>query len=51
MGMLKSLLKGHAARRGARALPGGWLTVLALSPKGRSIVKSGWRELQKRRRR
>lgn len=47
--MLKSFLKASAARRGARFLPGGWLTVLALSPQGRSAIKSGWREIQKRR--
>lgn len=45
--MLKSLLKGHVARRGARFLPGGWITVAALSPQGRSAIKRGAQEIQK----
>jgi hypothetical protein len=51
--MLKSVLKAHAARRGARFLPGGWITMAALHPKSREIgaaaARRGWRELQKRR--
>jgi predicted nuclease with RNAse H fold len=48
--MLKSLLKAQAARRGARFLPGGWITMLALSPRGRSAMRSGWNYVQRRRR-
>jgi hypothetical protein len=51
--MLKSILKAQAARRGARFLPGGWVTMVALHPKSRQIgaaaARRGWRELQKRR--
>jgi predicted nuclease with RNAse H fold len=51
--MLASFLKAHALRRGARVLPGGWVTMLALSPKGRAIslaaARHGWRQVQKRR--
>lgn len=51
--MLKSLLKAQAAKRGARFLPGGWVTMLALSPRGRAIgmaaARHGWRQVQKRR--
>jgi hypothetical protein len=51
--MLKSLLTAHLARRGARFLPGGYLTMLALSPKGRAVgaaaARHGWRQVQKRR--
>lgn len=45
--MLTSLLKGAAARRGARMLPGGWVTVAALSPQGRAAIRRGAQELQK----
>jgi hypothetical protein len=51
--MLKSLLKAQAARRGARFLPGGWITMAALHPRSRRIgaaaARRGWREIQKRR--
>jgi hypothetical protein len=51
--MLKSLLKAKAAKRGARMLPGGWVTVAALHPRSRQIgmaaARRGWREVQKRR--
>jgi hypothetical protein len=47
--MLKSLLKAQAARRGARFLPGGWITMMALSPSGRSAMRSGWKYVQKQR--
>ena len=45
--MLKALRKAQAARRGARFLPGGWVTMIALSPRGRSAIRSGLTELQK----
>jgi len=51
--MLKSVLKAAAAKRGARMLPGGWVTLVALHPRSRQIgaaaARRGWRELQKRR--
>jgi hypothetical protein len=51
--MLKSILKAQAAKRGARFLPGGWVTMVALHPKSREIgakaARRGWREIQKRR--
>ncbi len=51
--MLRSLLTAHAAKRGAKMLPGGWITVAALHPRSRQIgaaaAKRGWREVQKRR--
>jgi hypothetical protein len=51
--MLKSMLKAHAAKRGARMLPGGWITLAALHPRSRQIgaaaARRGWREIQKRR--
>jgi hypothetical protein len=51
--MLKSLLKASAAKRGARFVPGGWITMAALHPRSRQIgaaaARRGWRELQKRR--
>jgi hypothetical protein len=49
--MLKSILKVQAARRGARFMPGGWITMLALSRPGRSAIRSGWQQIQKQRRR
>jgi hypothetical protein len=45
--MLKSLLKAQAARRGARFMPGGWITMAALSPQGRRAIGRGAQELQK----
>jgi hypothetical protein len=52
-GMLTSLLKGHAMKRGARMLPGGWITMAALHPTSRKVgmaaARRGWREVQKRR--
>jgi hypothetical protein len=51
--MLKSLLKAHAAKRGARMVPGGWITLAALHPRSRQIgaaaARRSWREIQKRR--
>lgn len=51
--MIKSILKAQAARRGARFLPGGWVTMVALHPRSRKIgaaaARRGWREIQKRR--
>jgi hypothetical protein len=51
--MIKSFLKANAARRGARMLPGGWFTMLALNPRSRAIglaaARHGWRQVQKRR--
>lgn len=51
--MLSSLLKAHAAKRGARFIPGGWITMAALHPRSRQIgaaaARRGWHELQKRR--
>jgi hypothetical protein len=51
--MLKSILKAQAAKRGARFLPGGWVTMVALHPKSRQIganvARRGWREIRKRR--
>jgi hypothetical protein len=51
--MLKSLLKAQAARRGARFLPGGWITMAALHPRSRKIgadaARRAWREVEKRR--
>jgi hypothetical protein len=51
--MLKSVLRAQAMRRGARFLPGGWVTMVALHPRSRQIgaaaARRGWRELQKRR--
>jgi hypothetical protein len=51
--MLKSMLKAHAAKRGARMLPGGWITLAALHPRSRRIgaaaARRGWHEIQKRR--
>lgn len=50
--MLKTLLKAQAAKRGARMLPGGWITMAALHPRSRRIgaaaARRGWREVQKR---
>lgn len=51
--MLKSVIKGMATKRGAKMLPGGWMTMVALHPRSRRIgmaaAKRGWREVQKRR--
>ena len=51
--MLKSVIKGMATKRGAKMLPGGWMTMVALHPKSREIgakaARRGWREIQKRR--
>ncbi|HYI80584.1 MAG TPA: hypothetical protein VEW67_06970 [Thermoleophilaceae bacterium] len=51
--MLKSMLKARAAKRGARMLPGGWITLAALHPRSRRIgaaaARRGWREIQKHR--
>jgi hypothetical protein len=51
--MIRSLLKAHAAKRGVRMLPGGWITLAALHPRSRQIgaaaARRGWREIQKRR--
>lgn len=51
--MLKSVLKGMATKRGAKMLPGGWITMAALHPRSRRIgaaaARRGWREVQKRR--
>jgi hypothetical protein len=51
--MLRSFLKAHAAKRGAKFLPGGWITMAALHPRSRRIgaaaARRGWREVQKRR--
>jgi hypothetical protein len=47
--MIKSILKAQAARRGARFLPGGWLTMIALSPQGRNAMRKGWQQIQKQR--
>jgi hypothetical protein len=51
--MLRSLLKAQAAKRGARFVPGGWMTMVALHPRSRRIgaaaARRGWREIQKRR--
>jgi hypothetical protein len=44
--MLKSIFKAQAARRSARFLPGGWITVVALSPRGRAAIRRGAREVQ-----
>jgi hypothetical protein len=46
--MLKSLLKAQAMRKGARFLPGGWITAVALSPTGRRAIRGGWDYVQKR---
>jgi len=48
--MIKQLIAGHALRRSARFLPGGWITMLALSPTGRKVVRGGWNYLQKQQR-
>jgi hypothetical protein len=48
--MIKSILKAQAMRKGARFLPGGWITALALSPTGRRAMRSGWDYVQKRQR-
>lgn len=52
-GMVKSLLKSYAVKRGVRFVPGGWVTMAALHPTSRRIgaaaAKRGWREVQKRR--
>jgi hypothetical protein len=37
------------ARRSVRYLPGGWVTMLALSPRGRWVIKRGWQEVQRQR--
>ena len=37
-------------RRGARFLPGGWITMLALSPTGRRAMRGGWNYIQKQQR-
>jgi hypothetical protein len=52
--MLKNAAKVAVARRAARFLPGGWVTVAALShPKSREIglaaARHGWRQIQKHR--
>ncbi|HYI98919.1 MAG TPA: hypothetical protein VEX36_04470 [Thermoleophilaceae bacterium] len=47
--MLKSILKASAAKRGARFVPGGWITMLALSRPGRSAIRGGWQQIQKQR--
>lgn len=52
--MLKSLAKVAVARRSARYVPGGgWITLLAMSPRARAAglfaVRRGWQEVQKRR--
>lgn len=51
--MLKSLAKAHLARRTVHFLPGGWVTMVALSPTGRRIgyaaARHGWKQVQKRR--
>jgi hypothetical protein len=44
--MLKTLLKAQAARRATRVLPGGWVTMLALSPQGRAVMRSGYKRLR-----
>lgn len=46
--MLKSMIRGAAMKRGARFLPGGWITMIALSPTGRRATRSGWDYVQKR---
>jgi hypothetical protein len=48
--MIKSMLKAHAMKRGARFLPGGWVTMLALSPQGRMVMRKGWDYAQKQQR-
>jgi|GEM_PF-5409742 len=35
-------------RKGAKFLPGGWVTAFALSPTGRRAMRSGWNYVQKR---
>jgi len=45
-----SMLKGHAIKRGARFLPGGWITMLALSPTGRAAIRKSWDIAQKQQR-
>jgi hypothetical protein len=45
--MLSSMLKAHAVKRGARFLPGGWITMTALSPTGRRAISRGAKELHK----
>jgi hypothetical protein len=52
--MLKAAATAVAARRAARFLPGGWVTVAVLSsPRGRAIglaaARHGWRQVQKHR--
>lgn len=34
-------------RKGAKFLPGGWMTALALSPTGRRVMRSGFNYAQK----
>ena len=46
--MIKSMVTGHLMRRGVRFLPGGWITMLALSPTGRRVMRSSWNYVQKR---
>ncbi len=52
--MLKTLAKVAMARRSARCVPGGgWLTLLAMSPRARAAglfaARRSWQEVQKRR--
>ena len=52
--MLKNALRAKIAVKAAKVLPGGWITVAALShPKTRELglaaARHGWREIQKRR--
>jgi hypothetical protein len=46
--MISQLLRAQAMRKGARFLPGGWVTAFALSPTGRRAMRSGWNYVQKR---
>jgi len=51
--MLKSAVTGYAFKKGAKVLPGGWVTVALLHPRSRAVgmaaARHGWRQVQKRR--
>lgn len=51
--MLRSAVTAYAAKRGAKFVPGGWVTLVLLSPRGRAVsvalARHGWRQVQKRR--